>query len=113
MNILICEDNVLLALDLEYQVGLLGHTVLGRYTTSTAALDRARQAAPDVALVDLTLADGRTGPRLIAELRGMGIPSIVISGELRHHTEPLEALCTLEKPVSDMELRTALARVAN
>ena len=63
VRVLIIEDNALIALDLETQMEDLGCDVVGVAVTAAQAIDTARRTLPDLALVDLQLADG-AGPAL-------------------------------------------------
>jgi DNA-binding response OmpR family regulator len=62
-RILIVEDEALIALDLSYSLEAMGHEVVGAVADSREALKIAREGI-DLALVDLNLRDGPTGPRL-------------------------------------------------
>lgn len=66
-RVLIVEDEALIALDLAQSLEAMGHEVVAIAADSAAA----REAAPegiDLALVDLNLRDGPTGPALGEEL---------------------------------------------
>ncbi|WP_226633281.1 response regulator [Novosphingobium profundi] len=68
-NILIVEDEFLLALQLEDILMDGGHAVVGT-VSERAALDTLaqNQVRPDIALVDLNLRDGLTGPEVARDL---------------------------------------------
>jgi DNA-binding response OmpR family regulator len=73
-KVLIVEDELLIALDLEEMVQSNGMTVAG----IANSMERALAAAPfaDIALVDVNLSDGATGPaigRLLAEKFGIAV----------------------------------------
>lgn len=68
LNILIVEDEFLLAMDLERIVESAGFNVIGTAEDSRGALSLADKAS--LALVDLNLRDGLTGPQLAHELAG-------------------------------------------
>lgn len=68
LKVLIVEDEPLLAMDLEAQLREMGHTVIGMASDAEAALRLAERQPPDLALVDLNLHDGLTGPQIAAEL---------------------------------------------
>lgn len=112
LDILIVEDNALIAFELQLQVEEWGYCCVGRHARSSDAMRAASENPPDVAIVDLNLADGRTGPLVVDDLRGLGIPSIVISGEARHHSPPLVARAVLEKPVNLHALNALLETVS-
>lgn len=68
LKILIVEDEPLLAMDLESHVEGLGQKVVGIAQDSSEAMALAKSASPELAFVDVNLRDGRTGPRIAAEL---------------------------------------------
>lgn len=86
-RILIVEDEMLVAMEMEAIIEDLGFQPVGIAADSKQALSLA-QEKPDLALVDLHLRDGLTGPSLGEELarRGIGVifitanPRIVASG---------------------------------
>ena len=99
MKILVVEDNALIAMEHEMLIEDLGHDCVAIASNSVRALEAARTEAPDLALVDLGLADGWTGPALIEELHGMGIVSVVVSGQVEDYQAPDHVLSILTKPL--------------
>jgi two-component system, response regulator PdtaR len=67
MKILIVEDEVFAAMHLEAALEDLGCTVIGIAPDSQSALELGAMA-PDLAVVDLNLRDGPTGPIVAREL---------------------------------------------
>jgi len=63
-NILIVEDEMLVAMELEAVLEDLGYDTFGIAPDMATALDLADARAPDLALVDLNLRDGLTGPEI-------------------------------------------------
>ena len=70
-TILIVEDEFLIAVEMEAVVHDLGHESAGIADDMESALAKASEAI-DVALVDVNLADGATGPRIG---RGSALPT--------------------------------------
>lgn len=62
-RVLIVEDEALIALDLTFCLETLGHEVIATAASSAEALAAAEEGV-DLALVDLNLRDGPTGPAL-------------------------------------------------
>ncbi len=79
-RVLICEDEPLIALDLEGMVYDAGHEPVGPARTYSEALELAETARPGVAIVDLNLADGITGAGVARALADRGVRIIVLSG---------------------------------
>jgi len=98
-KVLIVEDEVLIALDLEDMVEESGMKVVGIANN----MERAMEAAPlaDIAFVDVNLSDGPTGPaigQMLAEKFGIAVifmtanPEVVaqgVSGTLGVVTKPI------------------------
>ncbi|MBB3017513.1 CheY-like chemotaxis protein [Microvirga lupini] len=61
LRILVVEDEILIALELESLLQDLGHDVVGIAASSEDALSLARDLKPDLAFVDIHLSDGPTG----------------------------------------------------
>ena len=79
-NVLICEDDAFLAADLSMSVEGAGHAVQGVYANARDALKATSEATPDIAIIDLELADGHTGSGIAQTLQSMGVKVIVLSG---------------------------------
>jgi len=104
MKILIVEDEVLIALDLECAIVEAGHECVGIAPNRMAALAIAPNA--DVALVDLNLRDGATGERLGAELaEEFGLTVVYTTANPEDLGSGIAGtLGVLPKPVSAMEV---------
>lgn len=81
LRIYCIEDNPLIVFHIEHLIEEAGHVLVG-FADSFSQL-RADPAAAyiDGALVDIDLADGRTGPDAVAWLKERGIPSIFVTGQ--------------------------------
>jgi CheY-like chemotaxis protein len=67
-DVLIIEDEALIALDLEALVENLGHKVIGIARTRTEAVTIARTKRPGLILADIQLADGSSGLDAVNDL---------------------------------------------
>jgi CheY-like chemotaxis protein len=67
-DILIIEDEALIALDLENIVEGLGHRTIGIARTRTEAIDLAKKKRPGLILADIQLADGSSGLEAVNDL---------------------------------------------
>jgi two-component system, response regulator PdtaR len=79
-RVLICEDEPLLATDLAAIVEEAGHAVCGVFHSAREALDSAMELNPDLAIIDLSLADGDTGGAVARTLQSSGVRVIILSG---------------------------------
>lgn len=116
LDILIVEDEILIAMDVEQSVEEAGHRVMGIETTASSAVTAVEKRRPDVVLMDLKLADGSFGGDAAREiLQRFGIRSIFISGNLdkttRDRLTDLEPIAMLSKPFRAHELLEALEAV--
>src|SRR5256885_2088093 len=78
-DVLIIEDEAIIAIDLETLVESLGHRVLGIARTHGEALALARKKTPGLILADIQLADGSSGLDAVNELlKSFEVPVIFI-----------------------------------
>mgnify|MGYP001765523784 CR=1 FL=1 len=79
-EVLIIEDEPIIALDIEGMVQDLGHEVTGIARTHTEAIDLVRARRPGLVLADIQLADGSSGLDAVNEiLKGVNVPVIFIT----------------------------------
>jgi len=112
-KVMICEDDALLALELEYRVTELGYEVIGTASDSERAFELANRGRPDLALMDVHLNGGMLGTEIAKLLRKeYDIASIFISGSAEagtvHDAVESKPLAYLVKPVQDHELSLSL-----
>jgi CheY-like chemotaxis protein len=110
MNVLIVEDEVLLAAELGYLVEEVGCRDIGHAMDSHEALELACRLHPDLALVDLQLSDGPTGidvARHIVEDCG-GTCLFMTANVTRLPADFAGACGAIGKPYSDLCVKRAL-----
>ena len=91
-NVLIIEDEPVIALDLQRLASDMGHTVIGVAATHTEAVSISRDASPGLVLADVRLADGSSGIEAVGEiLQSYDVPVVFI-------TAYPERLLTGERP---------------
>src|SRR6202041_1890352 len=79
-DILIIEDEVLIALDLEHLVESLGHRSIGIARTRAEAIALSRAKRPGLILADIQLADGSSGLEAVNDLlNSFEVPVIFIT----------------------------------
>jgi DNA-directed RNA polymerase specialized sigma24 family protein len=84
-DVLIIEDEPIIALDLTRLVRELGHRVVGTAATRDEAVSAANQTPPGLVLADIRLADGSNGMDAAADiLRSFDIPVIFITAFPEH-----------------------------
>ncbi len=70
LRVIIVEDQALLAMELELVLGECGCDIVGCAMDQASAFSIAGRERPDLALVDINLLDGMTGPRIAQTLVG-------------------------------------------
>jgi CheY-like chemotaxis protein/DNA-directed RNA polymerase specialized sigma24 family protein len=79
-NVLIIEDEPIIAMDLESIVKGLGHQVAGNARTRTEAVEMADRLRPGLVLADIRLADGSSGLEAVHDiLKSFAVPVIFIT----------------------------------
>ncbi len=109
LRIFCVEDNPLIVFHIEHLIEDAGHVFLGS-AGSLAELKAGIEAVEiDGALVDIDLADGRTGPEAAAWLKKRGIPSIFVTGQEDVAAQyGDDVLGTVAKPISAENLATMI-----
>ena len=107
-NVLIVEDELLIAIDLESTVKDMGLDVIGLATDKEQALRLAPMA--DIAFVDVNLADGATGPeigrRLVEEF---GVTVVFMTGNPEAVAGRVQgALSVVSKPTTPAIVQRSL-----
>lgn len=109
-RILIVEDEALVAMELRFVLEDLGHIVVGAVGDARSALNHAREADIDLALVDIHLSDGPTGVSLGRELgqeHGLTVLFMTANpGMVRDGIS--DTLGVLAKPVDERAVQTAV-----
>jgi CheY-like chemotaxis protein len=111
LRILVVEDEMLVAMNIEDMLLELGHEVAGLASRLDPALALAREVPFDAAMLDVNLAGEPSFP--VAELLAeRGIPFLFATGygrqgiEERFHARPI-----LQQPFRSADLGAALARL--
>ena len=107
MRLLLVEDDFVIASEMEHTLSSGGHTVVGTAIHSRQALAQAQHQRPDLALVDIMLAD--VAQRL---WEAFGIPSLFVTASVDAARDArATAIGLLEKPVQAATLLAALHAV--
>lgn len=113
-RVLVVEDEVLVAMDLEALLTEAGYEVLGPAPSVSCALRLLEAATPRAALLDLNLA-GRTSAPVADALRRLGVPFLVVTGysDARLEAPNLRDVPLIRKPYDpDQLLRRLHAAMA-
>lgn len=108
-NVLICEDEIWIALEISRAVEMHRGNVMGPHSRASSALAALAQKIPDAAILDFNLLDGDCLP-LIERLDAAGVPVVVHSGRPLAEVLSNYDLETRSKPVLPEELIKAIVR---
>ena len=107
-RILIVEDEILVALEREAILLEAGHSPVGIVADLSAALDYFDERL-DLALVDLNLRDGLTGPEIGRTLGARGVTVLFVTANPRLLGEGIAgAIGVITKPTDDDMVRVAV-----
>jgi two-component system, response regulator PdtaR len=110
LNILIVEDEPLLASTLKHLVELNPrYRVTALADDFTSAIAAAQAQRPDLALVDLQLANATSGFSVAAKLHELGILCLFTTGKAPGFPVPDLAIGCLAKPFEEADLARALS----
>jgi len=111
LRILIVEDDALTAAAFAAALNDAGHQVVAIADNGRSALANANAVRADLALIDITLRDGRTGLAAARALHEDHIDTLLISGDanLRAKAESVHAVGYIAKPAD----ANAVARVVS
>ncbi|AYD05208.1 response regulator [Neorhizobium sp. NCHU2750] len=114
MKVMIVEDEMLLAMELESEVEMAGHQVTGLAMNSEQARREMETGRPDFAFVDIHLQDGPTGIDVGRNLAKMGIPYVFVSGNIKKIPADFAgALGAIEKPYTMNGMKNALTYISS
>jgi CheY-like chemotaxis protein/DNA-directed RNA polymerase specialized sigma24 family protein len=109
-DVLIIEDEPIIAMDLEELVQTCGHRVVGVASTEEDAVTTAKKTQPGLILADINLGSGGTGTSAVARiLRDHHVPVIFVTAypERLLTGEALEPAFIITKPFDPMTLAIA------
>jgi two-component system, response regulator PdtaR len=108
-NILIVEDEIFVASEMEAILQDAGHTIVGIAADQRSASSFAADAPIDVAFVDLNLRDGHTGPEIGQQLGGTGTAVVFVTANPRMLGDGVAGtIGVLTKPTEEAALLAAL-----
>jgi CheY-like chemotaxis protein len=106
-NVLVLEDEAFIAMLLEEQLEALGIHVVGPVNNLKSAVQIAESSELDGALLDLNI-NGAYATEVADKLRARNVPFIFVTGYQRPTGLRYRDVPVLQKPFTEIELRTAL-----
>jgi DNA-binding response OmpR family regulator len=109
LKVLIAEDDLMIADTIEDVLISAGYEVCGIGRTVPEAVTLARIHRPDLAIIDMRLADGGLGTQIVAQLHGgPRIGVLYASGNVNQVIELADGDACIAKPYHTRELLAAL-----
>ncbi|MDB5570202.1 MAG: pdtaR 1 [Hyphomicrobiales bacterium] len=109
LRILVVEDEAILAMQLEDDIVAAGHEVVGFGMHASEAMRLADQLHPELALVDIHLADGPTGVGVARHMAANGIPVVFMTANVtRIPADFAGAVGVIGKPYTPASLRSGI-----
>ena len=113
MKVMIVEDEMLLAMELQWEIEAAGHTVVGQAASSAQALEILETSPPEFAFVDIQLQDGPKGIDFGRALAERGIPYVFVSGNIKKLPPDFAgAIGAIEKPYTMNGIANALEYIS-
>ncbi len=114
MNIIIVEDDALIAYQIESCIKSLGHALLGTFDNAQSALESITDNKPDFAFMDIEINGPIDGIQCATLLKNrFDIPSIFVTShdgsEIIDEATRLEPLNFLPKPFTDKNIEAAVS----
>jgi diguanylate cyclase (GGDEF)-like protein/PAS domain S-box-containing protein len=112
-NILIVEDEKIIALDLQRRLERFGYSVVGMASEGAEAITLATERSPDIILMDIMLAGAMDGIEAAKQIRAqLGIPVIFLTAYTDEKTleraKEVEPFGYILKPFKERELYTTI-----
>lgn len=116
LNILLVEDERIIALAMELLIRKLGHRVGASVSSGEAALAALDRVRPDLVLMDIHLEGTQDGIETAWRIRELGGPPLAFitaytDPETQARAQATGPLAFLPKPVSPADIRGLVARV--
>ena len=113
-KVLLCEDEAIVALDIQIMLEDLGFDVIGPFSDMTSARDALNAKKPDIAVLDVNLRDGQVFP-LADALKADGVRLIFHSGHVdgAEINERYPGAETCMKPIDPSRLKSVLIECAS
>lgn len=112
LQIIIVEDNLSYAVELEMLVEDIGYEVAGRADNSSEALELIFTIAPDLIMMDIDIKGGMSGVEVGEKINHLNIPILYITSfkDEAYYEKALKSNLAgyLVKPISKIELRSAI-----
>ncbi len=114
-KILVVEDQLLVALDIENQLESFGYASVNNATNYLQAVQRINENPPDLILLDIILKDGPTGFNIAKVANEKKIPVVFVTASTHksylERAKKLHPKAILNKPLNESKLRETVERI--
>lgn len=114
-NILVVEDEMIVALDIEHQLQSNGYKSFDHAVDYEEAVRKINYNNPDLILLDIILKDGSSGFRIADYARRRNIPVIFITASTHvtdfQKAQSYKPAAIIHKPVDEYLLKDSINRV--
>lgn len=110
LQILVVEDDTLIAMLLVETLAEMGHGVCGVETTERGAVTAALRCHPDLIIVDAQLREGNGVSAIDEILSTVFVPHLFISGNIKTVLARRPSAVAMTKPFREAELDQAIRR---
>ncbi len=112
-KILIVEDEIIIAMDIQYTLESLGYKVSGVVSSGEESIEKASQTYPDLVLMDVKLKGSMDGIRAAEEIyERFGIPVVYLTAygdeDVLERTKKTKMFGHVNKPFEVRCLQTAI-----
>ncbi|MAE89678.1 response regulator [bacterium] len=113
-TVLLCEDEYIVALDLQLLLEEFGYEVIGPFDSFSKGLKALNEVRPDMAVLDVRLRDGEVFP-LADKLNELGVGLVFHSGHVQDAdiAEKYGNAMCCHKPIDTKRLQHALQKVCS
>jgi len=117
-QVLIVEDDLILSLQLEMQIKLMGYEIAGKANNATDAIEMIKEKNPDLVLMDIILAGEMDGVDAISTIRDFSdVPVLYLTGngdeQTRRRAHASRPVAYIVKPVDMLLLKKTINEILN
>ena len=114
-NILIVEDRMLVALDIEKQLMSCGYASINSVSNFPQAVSKINETNPDLILLDIILKDGPTGFKIAQIANERNIPIVFVTasthGDYFRRAKAYRPEAILHKPLDEKKLKETVQSI--
>ncbi len=114
-NVLIVEDQLLVALDMEKQLASIGSAQINNASNFPQAVKKINETKPDLVLLDIILKDGPTGFKVAEIANKKNIPVVFVTASTQEDyfrmAKEYQPEAILHKPIDENKLKEIVQKI--